>query len=136
MESFKEYVQRLASEVERSSAPTGDVVAAKRAVSGAVAALNIWLKDSSYIARLEAGHSVNYGLQHNVVVRPKGGGEFRDILFRAYIPASGFPVYLDLLAEELEVCNTVEMLQARISSLFGDPLFSGRLAQYRSSGEV
>lgn len=63
--------------------------------------------------RIEPGHRVNLGQQYRFVfLVPRV--QFRDVLFRAYIPGEGFPVTLDLFDDKHPKCDTLEALETEI----------------------
>jgi hypothetical protein len=67
----------------------------------------------SIVVDLEPGFQANIGQQLRVVIRiPKK--QFRDTLFRAYIPTDGLPIYLDLYSEEPEQCASREELEQKV----------------------
>jgi hypothetical protein len=80
--------------------------------------------------RLEPGHRVNYKQMYSFVVRiPKVG--IRDVLFRAYVPADGFPVALELSDDEHPRCSTLEDLEATILRFLALPEVRMHLLEVR-----
>jgi len=72
---------------------------------------------------LEPGHLVNVGQQFNVVVYIPNRNQYRDTLFRAYIPASGTPVTLDFIGDAPEKADTADQLEERVIAFFSrDPI--------------
>ncbi|HEX8339545.1 MAG TPA: hypothetical protein VF624_01420 [Tepidisphaeraceae bacterium] len=63
---------------------------------------------------LEPGHMLNAGQQFNVVVRIANRNQFRDTLFRAYLPPSGAPATLDFIGDRPEKAQTPEELEDRV----------------------
>lgn len=77
------------------------------------------------------GFQATMGQQLNVVVEiPRVN--FRDTLFRAYVPLAGFPVQLDFYGEEPVRAETVEAMEDAIVDFLGKPEVSARLNTYRS----
>lgn len=68
--------------------------------------------------RIEPGYRVNLGQQYSFVFRIAKAG-FRDVLLRAYVPADGFPVSLDLFDENHPQCATLDALEAEILGFLG-----------------
>ncbi len=102
---------------ERGEAPSAydQVVSKLRDLAAAVEAS---LAPGSIHVRIEPGHRVNLGEQYRFVfLVPKV--EFRDVLFRAYVPADGFPVTLDLLDDKHPKCDTLDVLETEIINFLG-----------------
>jgi hypothetical protein len=55
--------------------------------------------------------------------------QFRDTLFRAYIPVGGLPIYLDLGGEEPVKCESIEQLQNCVLDFL--KMIKDRMASYR-----
>jgi hypothetical protein len=102
---------------ERAAAPTDyDKVLAK--LRDLAAAIEASLTPGTIEVRIEPGHRVNLGQQYNFVFRiPKEG--IRDVLLRAYVPAAGFPVVLDLFDDNHPECRTLEALEAELIGFLG-----------------
>ncbi len=80
--------------------------------------------------RIEPGYRVNMGQQLNIVaVVP--ARSFRDVLFRAYVPAAGFPATVDFFGEELTYCDSFGDLERHVGDFLRDPVVKGRLAMIR-----
>lgn len=62
---------------------------------------------------IEPGFQANMGQQLRVNVRIPDKN-FRDTLFRAYIPQDGVPIYLDLYGEEPDRCDSEQELQEKV----------------------
>jgi hypothetical protein len=76
--------------------------------------------------RIEPGYRVSLGQQYTFAFRiPKIG--FRDVLLRAYVPPSGFPVNLDMLDDQRRPCQTLEAVEEEIIHFLGDPDVKQRL---------
>lgn len=67
----------------------------------------------SIVVDVEPGFQANIGQQLRVVIRIPNK-QFRDTLFRAYIPTDGLPIYLDLYSEEPEQCANREELEQKV----------------------
>ena len=63
---------------------------------------------------LEPGHLVNAGQQFNVVIHIPKRNQYRDTLFRAYVPPSGTPVTLDFTGDVPERAATPDQLEERV----------------------
>jgi len=63
--------------------------------------------------RVEPGFQAGIGQQRSIVtVSPSRN--YRDALFREYVPVTGCPVQLDLLGEDLVPCNSLGELSDQI----------------------
>lgn len=80
---------------------------------------------------IEPGHLVNAGLQSNVVVQIPQRNRYRDTLFRAYVPASGSPVTLDLIGDEPITVRTPEELEDAVVRFLARPEIRTMLRQLR-----
>jgi hypothetical protein len=102
---------------ERGEAPSAydQVVRKLRDLAAAVEAS---LVPGSIHVRIEPGHRVNLGQQYRFVFLVPSV-ELRDVLFRAYVPAEGFPVTLDLFDDKHPKCDTLEVLEAEIIDFLG-----------------
>lgn len=80
---------------------------------------------------LEPGHLVNVGQQFNVVVQIPTLNNFRDVLFRAYLPPEGKPVTLDLTGEEPVQCTTPKALEKKILDFLALDAIRARLRTLR-----
>ena len=80
---------------------------------------------------IEPGHLLNVGQQFNVVVLIPTLNNFRDVLFRAYIPAAGKPVTLDLTGDAPVTCASPQVLERRILDFFALDAIRGRLRALR-----
>lgn len=102
---------------ERGEAPSAydQVVHKLRDLAAAVEAS---LVPGSIRVRIEPGHRVNLGQQYRFVFLVPSV-DFRDVLFRAYVPAEGFPVTLDLLDDKHPKCDTLDVLETEIINFLG-----------------
>ena len=83
---------------------------------------------------LALGYSVNIGQQWNVVVKPPSViPEFT--LFRAYIPATGFPLSLDLWEDEYRQCQDKASLESTLLDFLGRPAIKTQLDSIRWLGD-
>ena len=78
---------------------------------------------------LEPGWMVNLGQQLNVVVALPARN-FRDTLFRAYIPVKGYPVQLDFFGEEPVTANSSEEMENYVARFLERPEVKLRLREY------
>jgi hypothetical protein len=69
---------------------------------------------------LERGHSVNYGQEWRPTLRSVYGG-FPQLLFRAYVPAGGWPVHLDLHDGALTRVDGPDELTAALQAFLREP---------------
>lgn len=65
------------------------------------------------------GFVTNLGQECRIVLRSPGSVEH--ILFRAHVPASGFPVRLDLYEEDLVECRDQDTLRERLKEFLEHP---------------
>jgi len=78
---------------------------------------------------LDPGWLVNLGQQLNVVVDlPERN--FRDTLFRVYIPVKGYPVQLDFFGEEPLTANSSSEMENHIAHFLARPEVKLRLREY------
>jgi hypothetical protein len=80
---------------------------------------------------LEPGHLVDAGLQYNAVVHLSRRNRFRDTLFRAYVPASGEPVTLDLTGDRPTLVRSPDELEDRVVDFLSRPEIRGMLRELR-----
>jgi len=112
--------------------------AAKHALDEYVGALGSNMSEGLEAGRLlmvvEPGYLLNIGQQLNVVVRVPGLG-VEDVLFRAYIPPTGFPVNLDLYDAEPVACADEDALGEAILQFVAQPAVRNRLATLREMAQ-
>lgn len=77
---------------------------------------------------IEPGFNATIGQQLKIAIRIPHKG-FRDFLFRAYVPESGYPVNLDLYGEQPLQCATKEELENEILKFVAR--IRDRMATYR-----
>lgn len=75
----------------------------------------------------EPGHRVNLGDQYNFALLVKVPYPYRDVLFRAYVPAAGFPVTLDLFEDDKPECHSLDEIVQSVSKFLGHPDVKRRL---------
>ena len=80
--------------------------------------------------QVEPGYMVNAGLQGRVVLAIPSRN-YRDVLFRAYIPAGGYPLSLDLYGEELIPCADAQELREQVAAFLTRPDIVARLNALR-----
>lgn len=124
--SFKDQLKASITVSQRSAG----LEEVEHVLQDALAALTESLDGSDATVTLEIGHTVNYGVQMNIVIGIEGR-RFRDILFRAYVPLDGYPVRLDLFGEELDMCEDKTALEAKILEFFREPEVSYRIEMYK-----
>lgn len=89
-------------------------------------AIEASLQPDAIEVRIEPGHRVNLGQQFLLVVRvPKA--DLRDVLLRAYVPADGFPVSLDLFDGQQPRCENLDDLETEILGFLRHPDVKHRL---------
>jgi hypothetical protein len=76
--------------------------------------------------RVEPGHLVNLGQQFNMVLTIPSRN-FRDVLFRAYVPMDGYPVNLDFFGETPVPCPDQARLESEIVRFLSDRNVNARL---------
>jgi len=77
---------------------------------------------------IEPGFQANMGQQLRVIIRIEKK-QFRDTLFRAYIPNNGLPIHLDLYGEEPDVCNSRDELEEKVLAFLSG--IKDRMVSYR-----
>lgn len=83
------------------------------------------------VVSLQPGFLANMGQQLNVVVEiPRR--QYKDTLFRAYVPPQGLPVQMDFYGEEAQTAGSFEEMEQAIAAFLGNPEVKNRLAIYRS----
>ena len=82
--------------------------------------------------KVELGHLVNQGQEHRVAIRATGIG-LSDYVLRAFVPADGYPVMLDMFEETDRACADAESLVAALVELSEKPAMRQRLAAIRSA---
>jgi len=100
-----DFATRIRAELAREEAVPAEVTEAKAALDGAARGIGAFIAEQFDQAQVtvEPGHRTRLGQQYNVVLRLLAQN-FRDVMFRAYIPTTGFPVSLDLFGEDVTVC--------------------------------
>jgi hypothetical protein len=81
-------------------------------------AVEVSLAPGAIHVRIEPGHRVNLGQQYRFVFLVPSV-EYRDVLFRAYIPTDGFPVTLDLFDDKHPTCDTLDALETEVIHFLG-----------------
>jgi hypothetical protein len=81
---------------------------------------------------LEVGHVVELGQEYRVVVAGPEIG-LKDYLLRAYVPADGYPVTLEYLAEEEKRCDNEEQLVAALVAAIRHEHMRSRLLALRQA---
>jgi hypothetical protein len=100
--------------------------ALKRIVDAIASSLNGNAGREKLRILLEPGFLSDQGQQLNVVVAIPTI-QYRDVLFRAYVPVGGYPTYLDLYGEELLPCEGEMDLENRILAFLARPEVRERL---------
>lgn len=112
-----------------ASDPYGQSYEALKQISGSIERkLNDGLQGAPIRLEVEPGFQASMGQQLRVNVRIPSK-QFRDTLFRAYIPVDGVPIYLDLYGEEPERCGNLQDLQENILDFLRR--IKERMASYR-----
>lgn len=62
----------------------------------------------------ERGFATSFGQEWRVTLKPSADG-YQQVLFRAYVPLDGYPVQLDLYAEEMKNCSNKSALQKELN---------------------
>lgn len=84
------------------------------------------------IVVLEPGHVSRRG-QHFSLVLASGKLGLRDVLFRATVPDSGFPVSLDLFEEDSPECADAESLEKAVLGFLKNPMVAQRLRMVKAA---
>jgi hypothetical protein len=79
----------------------------------------------------EPGHRVNLGDQYNFALLVRDPYPYRDVLFRAYVPADGFPVTLDLFEDQKPECRSLDELVDNVTKFLGHADVKRRLTALR-----
>ena len=109
--------------------PFGQSYEALKEIAGSIERkLNDGLPDATIKVEIEPGFQAEIGQQLRINIRIPGK-QFRDTLFRAYIPAGGMPVLLDLYGEEPEKCSDLGELEQKILEFL--LRLKDRMASYR-----
>ena len=109
---------------------------ATRALEGVAKAVQAQLGAEATRVTVEPGYQVKTGQQFKVVVAIPSRN-FQDVLFRAYVPPTGFPVSLDLYGEEPVRCQDEAALQDQLLQFLARAEVKSRLGmlkQMASSG--
>src|SRR5579871_5752491 len=108
--------QRLDEALKLSEPPPAMYTAMENRLNEIVNWLQKQIDDTRAKAQvaLEPGHLVNAGQQFNVVIHIPNRNQYRDTLFRAYIPPSGAPVTLDFTGDVPERADTPDQLEERV----------------------
>ena len=106
----------------------------RRVLKEAIEATVEAYKDQGLRLVIEPGFETELGRQLNVVVRIDSI-QFRDVLFRAYVPSSGFPVSLDLFGENVRTCQDEKELRAAILEFIGRKDVSLRIRELAEESE-
>src|SRR5438309_11111212 len=77
---------------------------------------------------IEPGFQASMGQQLRVIIRIEKK-QFRDTLFRAYVPGDGLPIHLDLYGEEPEACGSRDELEERVLEFLSR--IKDRMVSYR-----
>jgi len=110
-----------------STAETPAYLKALGALESMALAVQRQLGPGAPTVTVEPGYQVAMGQQLNVVVAVPQRN-FRDVLFRAYVPATGFPVSLDLYGEEPVRCADEAELEDQVLGFLARPQVRARLA--------
>jgi hypothetical protein len=112
-----------------ASDPYGQSYEALKQIAGSIERkLNDGLPESPIKVEIEPGFQANMGQQLRVNIRIPTK-QFRDTLFRAYIPVDGMPILLDLYGEEPEKCSDPQELQDKVLEFL--LRLKDRMASYR-----
>ncbi len=118
-----------ADEIKRILAPSirdEPYDAAKKALDQTVASIGEALERPTLMVTVEPGHLVNMGQQFNILTEIPTR-QFRDVLFRAYIPTDGWPVSLDLFDDDFVLCSDEAALEGAIVDFVRRPEIRQRL---------
>lgn len=116
-----------------ANAPYGQSYEELKQIAGSIERkLNDGLQGTPIKVEIEPGLQATMGQQLRVNVRIPSK-QFRDTLFRAYIPEDGFPIQLDLYGEEPERCDDAQQLQEKVLDFL--KRVKERMASYRDYAE-
>jgi hypothetical protein len=94
--------------------PYGQTLSEIKGVAKAIEAkLNDGLAGDPIRIEIEPGFRGSLGQQLNIVLRIPAK-QYRDTLFRAYVPDQGAPIHLDLYGERPEPCQTLQELEDKV----------------------
>ena len=122
-----DFAARLAAAVPTGDAGTAGYVEVLGRLRSAAEVITRELGAGDLLLRIEPGFQANIGQQLSMVtVIPSRN--YRDVLFRAYVPVEWYPVQLDLLGEELVPCRSREELDDQALKFVQRPEIQSRLA--------
>ena len=128
-ESFEHQLNQAIDFSTIASDPYGKSYEELKQIAGSIERkLNDGLLGAPIKVEIEPGFQASSGQQLRVNVRIPSK-QFRDTLFRAYIPADGMPITLDLYGEEPERCGDLEELQQKVLDFL--LRLKDRMASYR-----
>lgn len=81
----------------------------------------------------ERGYVTEFGQEWRVVLRASEGGRYPQVMFRAYVPAGGFPVQLDLHETGLTSCEDEPALRKQLEDFVRDPNVHAQIVYYSKS---
>jgi len=80
---------------------------------------------------IESGYWVNWGRQWRIVVRI-AAANLEQVLFKAYVPAEGYPVKLDFYGDRLESAGDRAELEDAVKRFIAQPEISSQLAEIKA----
>lgn len=122
-----DFAARLAAAVPTGDAGTAGYAEVLGRLRSAAEVITRELGAGDLLLRIEPGFQANIGQQLSMVtVIPSRN--YRDVLFRAYVPVEGYPVQLDLFGEELVPCGSLKELDEQVLKFVQRPEVQARLA--------
>lgn len=83
----------------------------------------------------EPGFATNFGQEWRVTVKPTARA-YQQILFRAYVPLGGYPVQIDLYAEEMKTCANEAALHRVLNGFLKQKTVKEAIEYLSSSASV
>lgn len=83
----------------------------------------------------EPGFATNFGQEWRVTIKPAARA-YQQILFRAYVPLSGYPARIDLYAGEMTECANEAALRRVLNAFLKQKTVQDTIEYLRSSASV
>jgi hypothetical protein len=130
MASFESRLDEILSHLDDSPPPMYDAMKAR--LKGVATRLSRSIDpQGTATVTLEPGHTLNVGQQFNVVVHIPQRNNFRDTIFRAYLPPSGTPVTLDFFGGAAQTAVSPEQLEQHVIDFLSLPAIRGMIRGLR-----
>ena len=83
----------------------------------------------------EAGFATNFGQEWRITIKP-AAGTYQQVLFRAYIPLSAYPVEIDLYGGEMTTCSNESVLRKVLNRFLGEQTVQETIEYLSSTASV